>query len=46
MIACDNYMQQTARIDPESIMVCVGDWQIQIIFAQGNQYHSQIFMYV
>ena len=29
----------------ESI-ICVGDWQIQIIFTQRNQYHAQIFVYV
>ena len=26
-------------------MVCVGDWQIQIIFTQEIQYRAQIFVH-
>ena len=28
------------------VMVFVGDWQTQIIFAHRNQYHAQIFKYM
>ena len=29
----------------ESVMVYVGNWQIQIIFTQSSQYRAQIFVY-
>ena len=29
----------------KSVMVCVGNWQIQIIFTQSSQYRAQIFVY-